>query len=78
MDLLGEFGKMVAFTYSADVPSSTARTLRYTAFLDAGLLIAANVLMKTRLPPKPSKLRPKQVLKEFFTSDKPYILYAAG
>lgn len=59
-------------------PDGFAWGVRYTAFLDAGLLIAANVLMKTRLPPKPSKLRPKQVLKEFFTSDKPYILYAAG
>jgi hypothetical protein len=47
------------------------------AFLDFGLLILANVIMRTRLPPNRKKENNLPLVKELFT-DVPFLMYGAG
>jgi MFS family permease len=52
--------------------------VRYASFLDLGILIIANLLMRTRLPPRQHKLEIGKMFRENLITDVPYLIFMAG
>jgi hypothetical protein len=52
--------------------------IRAVAFMDLGLLIIANSIMRTRLPPKSARGRDGEATIRSVLSDIPFIIYAVG
>ncbi|KAF9465927.1 major facilitator superfamily domain-containing protein [Collybia nuda] len=57
--------------------SGFATGVRAVAFMDLGLLIIANSIMRTRLPPKPKETNNRSTLKEVLI-DVPYLIFVLG